>query len=84
MGATVNDFPLFLTSSKQPLDAFFDLGYFAVCTVLLRISEELQWQHGTTHILTKILHAIIIIFHKVDVPGPLLGRDPLVVDISCK
>ena len=28
LGATVNDFPLFLTSSKQPLDAFFDLGYF--------------------------------------------------------
>ena len=28
LGATVNDFPSFLTSSKQPLDAFFDLGYF--------------------------------------------------------
>ena len=50
-------------------------------TTPLRINTELSKQPGTAHIVTYELHAInnkiIIIFHKVDVSGDLLGRDPL-------
>ena len=41
LGADVNDSPVFLTSCKQPVDALSDL-YVLVCTMLLRIYEELK------------------------------------------
>ena len=51
LGADVNDSPVFLTSCKQPVDALSDL-YVLVCTMLLRIYEELKYQHGIAYIIT--------------------------------
>ena len=50
LGLTVNDFRLFLISFSDHLTHSL-ISMFAVCTMLLRIYEELKWQHGTTHVV---------------------------------
>ena len=45
LGLTVNDFRLFLISFSDHLTHSL-ISMFAVCTMLLRIYEELKWQHG--------------------------------------
>ena len=50
LGLTVKDFRLFLISFSDHLTHSL-ISMFAVCTMLLRIYEELKWQHGTTHVM---------------------------------
>ena len=73
---TVNDFPLFLTSGKRPLAAFSDLYFRCVHYITLNIRRTLLTTWNYTYPNLDIACNKIMIFHKVKVPGPLLGRPP--------
>ena len=78
LGLTVSDFPLFLTSCKRPLNAFFDLHVRRVHYGIQRtLVTTWNYRCRTLDIL------IFIISQKVDVSGPLFGRAPQWFD-SCK
>ena len=70
----VTNFPLFLTSCKRSLDAFSDLYFRYVHYVTWNIQRTL----GTTWNYTcpNLEIACNKLSFLVDVPGPLLGRDP--------
>ena len=69
LGLTVNDFPLFLTSCKGPLDAFSGL-YFRCVHYATQTTWNYTWRYLE-------IASNKIIFHEVDALRPLLGRDPL-------
>ena len=58
LGLTVDDFPLFLTSFKRPLDVFSKPYFRYVHYVPQNIRRPSVKTYGTTRILTQALHAI--------------------------